>query len=69
MATLTHTSCAFERTSRSLASPDTVRPVAARLATIKRWGMHAVTLLGAASALIAIIGLQAAIYLWCFKLF
>jgi hypothetical protein len=69
MAMLTHTSGAFERTSRSLARPDTVRPVAARLATIKRWGMHAVTLLVAASALIAIIGLQAAIYLWCFKLF
>jgi hypothetical protein len=69
MAMLAHTRGSFEPTSRSSVAPGTVRSAAACLAMIKRWGMHVLTLLLAASVFTAIIALQAAIYLWCFRLY
>ena len=68
MTMLTHTRGPLERAPYSSQRRDTVaaRPAAAHLATIKRFGMCALTVVAAGSAIAAIIALKAAIFFWIF---
>jgi hypothetical protein len=63
-----HSRAPFRRAPVSTGRPDPVREAAAqaRLAMIRRVCISALTVLGAAAALAAIIGLKAAIYYWRF---
>jgi hypothetical protein len=68
MTMLMHTCGPFERGPSSTAKRDTIGDgaVEARLATIKRLCIGALTVLAACGALAAIIALKAAIYYWRF---
>jgi hypothetical protein len=68
MTMLTQTRGPLDRAPYSSQRRDTVaeRPAAAHLAMIKRFGMCALTVLAAGSAIAATIALKAALFVWVF---